>query len=84
MTGKYQIKIKRDWGRYGFWNPKTRRLEKQGFVVVKGGCNIMPGAVWFKTVEQAIRAIAILEQASHDADLFWQLMKEDRKNAAWS
>jgi len=34
---------------------------RDGFVVVKDGCNAMPGAVWFNTVESARQAIDILE-----------------------
>lgn len=57
MSDKYKIKIKRDWGRYGFWNPKTRRNEKTGFVVVKDHCNCIPGAMWFRTIEDAMRGV---------------------------
>ena len=51
---KYKIVIKRDFGPYGYWNHKNRRNEKTGFVVTDGVCNIMPGATWFRTVEDAM------------------------------
>lgn len=57
---KYHIKIKRDWGQFGFWNPETRTCEKKGFVVTHDSvydCNCMPGAVWFKTIEDAFLGI---------------------------
>ena len=33
---------------------------KRGYVVVKDGCNAMPGATWFDTIEDAKEAIDIL------------------------
>ena len=49
----YQIVPKLDFGLYGYWNPETRRNEKIGFVVTDGICNIIPGACWFRTEEEA-------------------------------
>lgn len=57
MAIKYKISIKRDWGPYGYWNSKTRRNEKTGFVVGNPGGNCMPGAVWFETIEDAMIGI---------------------------
>jgi hypothetical protein len=57
MTDKYKITIKRDFGPHGYWNPETRRNEKTGFVVVKGHCNCIPGAGWFKTIPEAMDGI---------------------------
>lgn len=56
---KYQIKIKRDFGRYGYWDPVLRKNIKQGFVVTHGGCNCIPGAMWFRTIEKAMLAIEV-------------------------
>jgi hypothetical protein len=53
------------------WLPEE---DNYGFWVVKGGCNIMPGACWFHTVSEAIKGIEKLELAKGDADLFWLLM----------
>ena len=71
---KYKIVIKRDFGPYGYWNPQTRRTEKKGFVVTDGVCNIMPGAAWFRTVEDAMRAVRIFVETGGDASAFWQKM----------
>lgn len=59
MTGKYKIEIKRDFGRYGYWNAATRRCERTGFVVTQDGCNCIPGAGWFRTIEQAMIGIKV-------------------------
>jgi len=56
---EYQIKIKRDFGRYGYWDSKLRKNIRQGFVVVKGHCNCIPGAMWFKTIEQAMLGVEV-------------------------
>lgn len=72
---KYKIVIKRDFGPYGYWNPKTRQNEKKGFVVTDGFCNIMPGATWFRTVEEAMGAIRIFDEVGGDAAAFWQRIK---------
>lgn len=65
MTGKYQIKIKRDFGGgKGFWmkgagdvGTGNYGFVKSGFVVVKDGCNCIPGACWFRTVDEAMDGI---------------------------
>lgn len=54
----YQIKVKRDWGRYGWYDAATRTCgNRGGFVVTDGICNIIPGACWFKTIEDAMVGI---------------------------
>lgn len=72
---KYKIVIKRDFGRYGYWNPETRKNERTGFVVTDGICNVMPGATWFRTVADAMRAIRIFDEVNGDASAFWWEMK---------
>lgn len=54
---KYQIRVKRDWGRYGWYDAKTRTNRRDGFVVTDGSCNIIPGAGWFETIEEAMVGI---------------------------
>ena len=58
---KYHIKIKRDWGQYGWYCSKTRTSNRRdGFVVTHDsahGCNCMPGAAWFETIEDAMIGI---------------------------
>ena len=56
---KYKIKIKRDFGRYGYYDSKTRKNIRTGFVVTDGICNIIPGACWFKTVEEAMLGVEV-------------------------
>lgn len=73
----YTIKRKRDFPRH--------QTNTVGCVVVKGIINVMPGAVWFSTVEQAHKAIAALELAKRlaprsDGDgcepgVFWYFME---------
>jgi hypothetical protein len=61
----YRIKIKRDFGSGpGYWLPNAGDVGtgnygfvRNGFVVVKGGANCIPGAMWFRTIEDAMRAI---------------------------
>jgi hypothetical protein len=48
---------------------------KHGWVVVKDGCNAMPGATWFSLVSKAKRAIDILEDVGEDSDEFWKRMR---------
>jgi hypothetical protein len=53
---------------------------KSGFVVTDGRCNIMPGATWFLTVAQAMRAIRIYVEVGGDAVAFWAAVRaEDAK-----
>ncbi len=82
MTKRYRINIKRDWGRYGFWNPETRTCEKQGFVVTHGNTNCIPGAGWFKTIEDAfigIKAHMIAGDTMAFHDEYRRLLKEQNK-----
>lgn len=76
---KYKIKIKRDFGRYGWYDSKTRTNRFDGFVVTDGFCNVMPGAVWFKTVACAMDAIAILEESIQTDTNFWTLYQAKTK-----
>ncbi len=60
--GGYGIVPKRDFGQYGYYDSETRTNIKTGFVVIEldFGCNTMPGGCWFKTVEEAMEGIDIL------------------------
>lgn len=80
----YRIKPKRDFGNGpGFWYgaPGGGEFVKSGFVVVgeEGheypGCNVMPGACWFRTIRAALVAIICLQQSHGDADTFWRLIQ---------
>lgn len=86
VWGGYNIKRKLD-----FPMPLAdSEPEKVGYVVTKGGCNIMPGAAWFKTVAEAQKGIAAFVLANRirplgvcaattvpkiDGELFWMLME---------
>ena len=65
----FTIEPKRDFGPVGFYIDGA--LIKDGFVVVKDGCNPMPGAAWFRTIARAQYAIDVLIEVDGDADKFW-------------
>lgn len=54
----FTIQPKQDFGPTGFF--VDGKYTKIGYVVVKDGCNAMPGAAWFHTIEIAKEAIDIL------------------------
>jgi hypothetical protein len=49
---------------------------KEGWIVTKDHANIMPGATWFLTVEEAQRGIDTLIAANGDAPTFWRMWYE--------
>lgn len=50
-------------------------VKQTGFVVVKNGCNVMPGGCWFNTVKEAKHGINVLLKVKGDADKFWEIMQ---------
>jgi hypothetical protein len=68
--GSYTVKPKKDFGRYGYYDAKTRQNLKAGFIVTNGVYNALPGAVWAKTVDEAIQSIHILG-AVGEAGFHW-------------
>lgn len=76
----YRITPKRDFGNGpGYWMPNAGTTGtgkyghvKHGFVVTDGMCNIMPGAMWFRTIPSAIAALGILIDVHGDAQAFWR------------
>jgi len=61
--------------------------EGPGFVVSEHGTNPMPGATWFRSIEDATRGISALvlarklaprEDIGCDSDVFWHLMNLGR------
>jgi hypothetical protein len=50
--------------------PKLDHPNKEGFVIVKDGCNAAPGAAWFQTEAKAIEGIDRLIAANGHADLW--------------
>ena len=73
----YIIKRKQDF--------PSHQKDRVGYVVTKGGCNVMPGATWFETVPGAHKGIAALELAKRiapqpdgdgcDGQVFWMLIE---------
>jgi hypothetical protein len=77
----FTIAPKRDFIGKGFYI--NGAFTKRGYVVVKDGCNAMPGATWFHTIESAKEAIDILIEvggadiwnpAPDHAARFWERM----------
>jgi hypothetical protein len=66
----FHIKAKRDFGSYPYSNVNTY---KKGYVVVKDGCNPMPGATWATSVIGARVMIDSYIEAEGDARLFWEI-----------
>lgn len=76
----YVIVPKKDFGPVGYFIGGT--YIKEGFIVIHGkghkyaGCNAMPGACWFQTIDSAIRGIDILVATMGDTDLFWKRLND--------
>ncbi len=66
---KYRIKPKMDFGGRGFWI--GGKWVRKGFVVTDGRCNIMPGAIWFLTIADAMKAIRIWIEVKGNVGHFW-------------
>lgn len=80
MTTKYrghEIKPKRDFGETGYFI--DGKYVKKGWNVVKDGCNIMPGATWFQTVQEAKESIDLLIAVKGNAEEFWRRVDDDRE-----
>lgn len=69
---EHTIEPKRDFGPVGFFI--DGKFTKIGYVVVKDGCNAMPGATWFHTIEDAKEAIDVLIAVDGNSKHFWQCM----------
>ncbi len=81
----FTVEPKRDFVGSGFYI--NGKFTKRGYVVVKDGCNAMPGATWFHTIESAKEAIDILidvggediwNPAPDHAKRFWERMEAGR------
>ena len=69
----YTIQPKRDFGKLPFLI--NGRMVSSGWVVTDGICNVLPGATWAETIDQAKQLVRMYIQADYNADLFWQLVK---------
>lgn len=71
---KHHITPKRDFGSgKGFLI--NGEWVKSGFVVTDGFVNVMPGATWFRTIPEALRAIEVLQKCGEDRSKFWQIIR---------
>lgn len=70
---KYRIVPKQDFGS-GAGYLINGRYVKRGFIVTRDGCNCMPGATWFETVAEAMRAIPVLEETG-GSPAFWSRVR---------
>jgi hypothetical protein len=79
---KYKIVVKRDFGRFGWYDSETRTNRRDGFVVTDGICNIIPGAGWFPTIADAmigIEAHMISGDTKEFHDTYRRLVRERRE-----
>jgi hypothetical protein len=73
--GDFTIKAKKDFGQYGYYDSKTRTNINAGWVIVKDHCNIMPGATWARTQDEALHMINCFIAVGEDAQKFWGLLR---------
>ena len=72
----FTVEPKRDFGPSGFYI--GGKFIKSGFVVTKNGCNAMPAATWFLSVDDAKRAIDTFIDVAGNAEKFWQRQLESK------
>ena len=72
----HYIMVKRDFG--GGFHMIDGMPCAFGYVVTRGGCNVIPGAGWFQTVADAEIGIDCLIEAGDDAARFHQLYRATR------
>jgi hypothetical protein len=70
---QYRIVMKRDFGPGpGFLI--DGKFIKRGFVVTNGRMtNVMPGAVWFLSIADAMDAVEIFIEAKGNSKTFWRI-----------
>lgn len=66
----YQIVPKQDFGPYGYYDADERKMIRDGFVVTDGICNVMPGASWFRTKQEAEIGIVALKLVGDSPDWY--------------
>ena len=85
----FTIEPKRDFGPTGFYINGT--FTKIGYVVVKDGCNAMPGATWFHTIESAKEAVDVLIDVGGEdiwnptpghGQRFWERIRAQQEGAS--
>lgn len=74
----YTIKPKLDFGP-GRGHYIKGRYVKEGWVVTKGGANVLPGATWGETTDDAMRLLHCYIAAGEESDIggrrFWSLVR---------
>lgn len=84
---RYRIVPKRDFGAGpGFLLPHvpggigtlSYGFVKSGWIVTNGFVNVMPGACWFRSIDDACRGIRALEASAGDPVKFWDTMHAER------
>ena len=70
---EYSIVPKRDFGKLGFYDARTRSNISAGWIVKKGGCNAIPGAGWYKTLDEAVVGLNLLIASKGEAEVFHAL-----------
>lgn len=77
----FHIIPKRDFGGYPYSNVN---VYKKGYVIVKGGCNVMAGATWADSVIVAKAMIDSHIEADGNAELFWKIHRAKQGLDEWS
>lgn len=82
----HRIVVKKDFGTSPGFHLIDGLPCAWGYIVTKDGCNVIPGATWFQTVEDAKFAIEVLTltDGGKNSDLFHQafdLYKSLRRSA---
>lgn len=72
----YVIRPKLDMGSTP-WLSKGNNY-RRGYIVVKDGIQIMPGAIWFHSIIEARVAVDILIEVNGDGTAFWKRWYECR------
>lgn len=68
----FHIVPKLDFGKYPHSDVNTYR---KGYVVVKSGINVMPGATWASSIIESKEMIESYLEANGNAELFWTIIR---------
>lgn len=77
----YKIVPKMDFGGKS-WLINGNTIQR-GYIVVRGGINIMPGATWFTSVIEAKAGIDCLIESGKTNRGFWELFREKQGLDEW-
>ena len=68
----FHIVPKLDFGSTPYQNVNTYR---KGYVIVKDGVNVMPGATWATSVIEAKVMIDVYIEADGNGEMFWKILR---------